>query len=46
MTRSITEDIPGWGSLFGGRAGDGTVSVSIGDLCESGFNRIVYFLMI
>lgn len=29
MTRSITEDIPGWGSLFGGRAGDGTVSVSM-----------------
>lgn len=27
MTRSITEDIPGWGTLFNGRAGDGTVSV-------------------
>lgn len=32
MTRSITDDIPGWGSLFNGRAGDGTVSVSI---CKS-----------
>ncbi|XP_068325368.1 tonoplast dicarboxylate transporter-like isoform X1 [Pyrus communis] len=29
MTRSITEDIPGWGVLFNGRAGDGTVSVMI-----------------
>lgn len=29
MTRSITDDIPGWGDLFGDRAGDGTVSVSI-----------------
>ena len=28
MTRSITEDIPGWGDLFHGRVGDGTVSVS------------------
>lgn len=28
MTRNITEDIPGWGALFHGRAGDGTVSVS------------------
>lgn len=28
MTRSITDDIPGWGSFFNGRAGDGTVSVS------------------
>lgn len=28
MTRSITDDIPGWGSLFHGRVGDGTVSVS------------------
>lgn len=28
MTRSITDDIPGWGALFKGRAGDGTVSVS------------------
>ncbi|XWS12927.1 hypothetical protein CRYUN_Cryun37aG0132200 [Craigia yunnanensis] len=26
MTRSITEDIPGWGALFHGRVGDGTVS--------------------
>jgi hypothetical protein len=29
MTRSITDDIPGWGALFNGRAGDGTASVSI-----------------
>ena len=28
MTRSITDDIPGWGVLFNGRAGDGTVSVN------------------
>ena len=28
MTRSITDDIPGWGVLFNGRAGDGTVNVS------------------
>ncbi|XVF87857.1 hypothetical protein PTKIN_Ptkin18bG0154500 [Pterospermum kingtungense] len=27
MTRSITEDIPGWGALFHGLVGDGTVSV-------------------
>lgn len=27
MTRSITDDIPGWGVLFDGRVGDGTVSV-------------------
>uniref|UniRef100_A0A6N2K586 Citrate transporter-like domain-containing protein n=1 Tax=Salix viminalis TaxID=40686 RepID=A0A6N2K586_SALVM len=26
MTRSITDDIPGWGALFNGLAGDGTVS--------------------
>ncbi|MCD7455872.1 hypothetical protein HAX54_029974 [Datura stramonium] len=32
MTRSITEDIPGWGSLFNGRAGDGTVSVMMATL--------------
>ncbi|CAN4114649.1 unnamed protein product [Withania somnifera] len=32
MTRSITEDIPGWGSLFSGRAGDGTVSVMMATL--------------
>ncbi|XP_048447320.1 tonoplast dicarboxylate transporter-like [Pyrus x bretschneideri] len=29
MIRSITEDIPGWGVLFNGYAGDGTVSVMI-----------------
>lgn len=28
MTRSIAENIPGWGALFNGRPGDGTVSVS------------------
>ncbi|RXH85813.1 hypothetical protein DVH24_014397 [Malus domestica] len=27
-TRSITEDIPGWGVLFNRRAGDGTVSIT------------------
>ncbi|GLU20567.1 hypothetical protein SLE2022_367580 [Rubroshorea leprosula] len=32
MTRSITDDIPGWGALFHGRAGDGTVSVMIATL--------------
>ncbi|KAM3328094.1 tonoplast dicarboxylate transporter [Capsicum galapagoense] len=32
MTRSITEDIPGWGSLFKGRAGDGTVSIMMATL--------------
>lgn len=32
MTRNITDDIPGWGALFHGRAGDGTVSVSIPNL--------------
>ena len=28
MTRNLTDDLPGWGSLFKGRAGDGTASVS------------------
>lgn len=28
MTRRITDDIPGWGSLFHGLVGDGSVSVS------------------
>ncbi|KAJ8770457.1 hypothetical protein K2173_017948 [Erythroxylum novogranatense] len=32
MTRSITDDIPGWGALFHGRAGDGTVSVVMATL--------------
>ncbi|CAF2142782.1 BnaA02g25550D [Brassica napus] len=32
MTRNITQDIPGWGSLFHGRAGDGTVSVMMATL--------------
>ncbi|XP_010530066.1 PREDICTED: tonoplast dicarboxylate transporter [Tarenaya hassleriana] len=32
MTRSITDDIPGWGALFHGRAGDGTVSVMMATL--------------
>ncbi|XVF28021.1 hypothetical protein REPUB_Repub14bG0159400 [Reevesia pubescens] len=32
MTRSITDDIPGWGTLFNGRAGDGTVSVMMATL--------------
>lgn len=33
MTRNITDDIPGWGTLFNDRAGDGTVSVSIVTIC-------------
>ncbi|CAA0817980.1 Tonoplast dicarboxylate transporter [Striga hermonthica] len=32
MTRNITDDIPGWGSLFNGRAGDGTASVVMATL--------------
>jgi len=32
MTRSITDDVPGWGTLFNGRAGDGTVSVMMATL--------------
>ncbi|XAR65745.1 hypothetical protein NMG60_11009955 [Bertholletia excelsa] len=32
MTRNITDDIPGWGALFKGRAGDGTVSVMVATL--------------
>ncbi|PON58768.1 Sodium/sulfate symporter [Trema orientale] len=32
MTRSLTDDIPGWGALFKGRAGDGTVSVMMATL--------------
>ncbi|XP_058081942.1 tonoplast dicarboxylate transporter [Magnolia sinica] len=32
MTRSITDDIPGWGTLFDGRVGDGTVSVLMATL--------------
>ncbi|KAL5583280.1 hypothetical protein UlMin_015722 [Ulmus minor] len=32
MTRSITDDIPGWGVLFKDRAGDGTVSVMMATL--------------
>jgi hypothetical protein len=28
MTRSLTDDIPGWAVLFDGRVGDGTVTVS------------------
>lgn len=32
MTRSITDDTPGWGALFNGRAGDGTVSVMMATL--------------
>lgn len=40
MTRSITDDIPGWGALFNGRAGDGTVSVSLRiSLCV---NELIY----
>ncbi|XP_059438496.1 tonoplast dicarboxylate transporter-like [Corylus avellana] len=32
MTRSLTDDIPGWGTLFNGRVGDGTVSVTMATL--------------
>ncbi|KAI3858888.1 hypothetical protein MKX03_006957 [Papaver bracteatum] len=32
MTRSLTDDIPGWGDLFQGRVGDGTVSVMMATL--------------
>ncbi|KAI7752098.1 hypothetical protein M8C21_023109 [Ambrosia artemisiifolia] len=32
MTRSITDDIPGWGTLFNDRVGDGTVSVMMATL--------------
>ncbi|XP_026656101.1 tonoplast dicarboxylate transporter-like isoform X1 [Phoenix dactylifera] len=32
MTRSITDEVPGWGSLFHGRVGDGTVSVMMATL--------------
>lgn len=32
MTRNITDDIPGWGRIFAGRAGDGTVSVMMATL--------------
>ncbi|KFK31362.1 hypothetical protein AALP_AA6G102600 [Arabis alpina] len=32
MTRNITDDIPGWGRIFDGRAGDGTVSVMMATL--------------
>ncbi|PKA51340.1 Tonoplast dicarboxylate transporter [Apostasia shenzhenica] len=32
MTRSLTNDVPGWGALFDGRVGDGTVSVMMATL--------------
>ncbi|PIN19774.1 Na+/dicarboxylate, Na+/tricarboxylate and phosphate transporter [Handroanthus impetiginosus] len=32
MTRNITDDTPGWGSLFKGSAGDGTASVLMATL--------------
>ncbi|CAI9760240.1 unnamed protein product [Fraxinus pennsylvanica] len=32
MTRNITDDIPGWGALFNGHAGDGTASVMMATL--------------
>ncbi|GMH05250.1 hypothetical protein Nepgr_007090 [Nepenthes gracilis] len=32
MTRNMTDDVPGWGALFKGRAGDGTVSVMMATL--------------
>ncbi|KAK9267586.1 hypothetical protein L1049_010014 [Liquidambar formosana] len=32
MTRSLTDDVPGWGALFNDRVGDGTVSVMMATL--------------
>ncbi|KAJ1702497.1 hypothetical protein LUZ63_002276 [Rhynchospora breviuscula] len=32
MTRSITDDVPGWGALFHNNVGDGTVSVMMATL--------------
>ncbi|KAL8160789.1 hypothetical protein V2J09_012278 [Rumex salicifolius] len=32
MTRNITDEIPGWGVVFNGKAGDGTVSVLMATL--------------
>ncbi|GLJ18755.1 hypothetical protein SUGI_0334940 [Cryptomeria japonica] len=32
MTKSITDDFPGWGDLFGGYPGDGTASVMVATL--------------
>lgn len=32
MTRNLTDDLPGWGALFKGRAGDGTASVLMATL--------------
>ncbi|PIA58117.1 hypothetical protein AQUCO_00500214v1 [Aquilegia coerulea] len=32
MTRSITDDIPGWGALFEGRVGDGSASIMMATL--------------
>ncbi|KAL8032967.1 hypothetical protein ABFX02_13G132300 [Erythranthe guttata] len=32
MTRNLTDEIPGWGSLFNDRAGDGTASVMMATL--------------
>lgn len=32
MTRNLTNDVPGWGALFDGRVGDGTVSVMMATL--------------
>uniref|UniRef100_A0A0E0M2P1 Citrate transporter-like domain-containing protein n=1 Tax=Oryza punctata TaxID=4537 RepID=A0A0E0M2P1_ORYPU len=32
MTRTLTDDIPGWGSLFHGEVGDGTVTIMMATL--------------
>ncbi|EER96964.1 tonoplast dicarboxylate transporter [Sorghum bicolor] len=32
MTRSLTDDIPGWGVLFDGKVGDGTVTIMMATL--------------
>jgi len=38
MTRSISNDLPGWGVLFHGLVGDGSISVSI----STSFNNTVF----
>lgn len=43
MTRSLTDDVPGWGALFNDRVGDGTVSVSIYILNRPHFQKSTLF---
>lgn len=40
MTRSISDDLPGWGVLFHGLVGDGSISVSI----STSFNNTIFLL--